>query len=455
VSARSTLAFSSFSILLAACNSGGTAPEKPVVRSTSADAGELYLGLAPPADGFQLRTVGAEIGPGEEHEYCEAVQVPGNETDEYAITSIELANGPRSHHLALSFATRGSIAATHLESLGVGNHVECPGGALIRFGDGIEVIGTIQVPQSEVTLPPHVARKFHGQDYIVFDYHYANTDVEPLQARSAANFHQADPATIEHVAQTFFLNNLTIDVPQEQTASFTGECHFDVDVMVSALTRHTHHWGTDFSVWYSGGARDGSEIWTSHDWQSETEFSFAEPVLLKAGEGFRYRCSYANDTTRALRFGTSVSDEMCMLWGAAWEANASDHMSRPNCNISWVDGDGIGHPANEAGGFPKPSAADANVCTSAYGASIDDCGRCRCNSCATPVVKCASDPDCAPLLLCFASCTDDDCLQKCQGLLEQHSSADGLLTEVGECVVAECPLCAASPDAGAPGPPQE
>ncbi|HVW25830.1 MAG TPA: hypothetical protein VHC69_10695 [Polyangiaceae bacterium] len=434
----------SLTLLLASCASDHTvapAAKKADRTDAGADAGELYLGLTTPTDGFQVRSVGADIGPGEEKEYCEAARLPGGPDDEYDVSLVELANGPYSHHLGLAVADVGSDAEAELEALGAGNRKECPGPLLV-FGGGIDIVGTIQVPRGESRLPPHVARKFHGGQYIVFDYHYANVSTDVIHARSAANFHVVAPSTVEHFAQLFSLNNVTIDVPPGQTASFTGECHFGTDMMVGGFTRHTHHFGTDFSVWYAGGSNDGAEIWTSHDWQSETEFLFPEPVMLHAGEGFRYRCTYDNDATTELRFGTSVRDEMCMLYGPAWAVNdGGGQLDLPDCNIVWIDDAGIGHSATEAGGYPKPSATNVNLCTLAYGPSIDDCQKCLCDSCADVGVKCAKDADCSPLLDCYSSCTDVNCATSCAPVLDQHSSGAGLFTELMECARAGCPSC--------------
>ena len=212
-------------------------------------------------------------------------------------------------------------------------------------------------------------------------------------------------------------------------------------MMVSAFTRHTHRWGTEFSVWHSGGARDGEQIWTSLDWEHETLFTFPEPVLLRAGEGFRYRCTYANDMARRLRFGTRVHDEMCMLYGPAWAAHAGEELEETYCHVTWIDGDGIGHPATEAGGFPKPSASELALCTSAYGSSPDACASCACNSCAAAGLRCASDAACAPLLGCLTGCRDVACVQGCQALIREHSSGAGPFMAAAECARVECPVC--------------
>lgn len=438
--------------LSAACSSKETASAKPPVSShaepdggTAPDAPDLDL--PEPADGFQIRSAGAVIAPGEEREYCEIARLPGDASDEYYVSLIELANGPFSHHLALGVAAAGSSGEAEIDALGVGYRVECVG-PRIEFGDGLEVVATIQVPHGQATLPAGVARKYVGGQYIVFDYHYANTGLEPISARSAVNFHLMDPAAVEHVAQTFVLTNLTIDTPPGKTASFTAECHFNADMLVGAFTRHTHHWGTDFSVSYAGGAHDGEELWTSNDWQNETEFTFKEPALIKAGEGFRYRCTYENDTSKRLRFGTSVKDEMCMLYGPAWSAHPGQDLKLEGCTIVWVDDAGIGHPASEAGGFPKATASDAALCKSSFGASIDDCSKCRCDACATPALKCALDPDCGPLLACYAACTDAKCIEGCKPVLHDHSSGQGLFTQVIACSYSQCPACGTPSDIG-------
>ena len=169
---------------------GGAAPDaKP----------EAYLGLIAPANGFQIRSIGVDIAPGEEREYCEVARLPGAPTDEYFVSSMELANGKSSHHLALAVAAHGTWPLREVEAVGVGNRIECPGPALV-FGDGIELIATIQTHYGVETLPAGVARKHYGGDFVVFDYHYANPGVESLQARSAVNFHVIDPAKVEHVA---------------------------------------------------------------------------------------------------------------------------------------------------------------------------------------------------------------------------------------------------------------
>jgi hypothetical protein len=64
--------------LLAACSSSDAGK----AASTSPDAGkgtgEKYLGLEMPTNGFQIRSNGTDIQPGEDVEYCEIGELPGS-----------------------------------------------------------------------------------------------------------------------------------------------------------------------------------------------------------------------------------------------------------------------------------------------------------------------------------------------------------------------------------------
>jgi hypothetical protein len=254
------------------------------------------------------------------------------------------------------------------------------------------------------------------------------------EARSAFNFHLGDPAEIKQIASGFGFYNFTIDTPAGKTGSFTGECHFKQDVKVGGITRHTHRWGTDYSVWFSGGAHDGEHIWTSKDWEHDIDHGFADPVLVKAGEGFRFQCDYDNGENHALRFGTSAKDEMCILFGLIWDAGGARETPGQDCQITWVDSNQIGHPANEAGGFPKATEGDAALCLSGAGGTATDCLKCDCNSCGSVLVKCATDADCKPIL----DCTRTHSVKDCQSVIDEHSSAAGLISQVSSCVSSQC-----------------
>jgi hypothetical protein len=207
--------------------------------------------------------------------------------------------------------------------------------------------------------------------------------------------------------------------------------------MLSEVTRHTHRWGTDYSVWFVGGDRDGEQFWTSNDWQHDTQHDFEAPLLVRAGEGLRFRCSYHNDTPLALRYGTSATDEMCILFGTIWEANEGEVLKNQNCTIVWTDDTGIGHSAFEAGGFPAPSEAETQACMS--GGNKSACGSCRCEKCAGPAIRCATDAPCKAISDCYAACpAGTNCGAACEDTLDAHSSGIGPITQMSQCFQTRC-----------------
>jgi len=397
----------------------------------------LYLGLAKPRDGFQIRSIGAEIAPLEDVEYCEVGRLPGNENDTYYVKSFEFGNETGSHHLLVSAAVPGSPAEEKLRALGRGEKVECLSAENAFGNDGFVSVGGSQQPYNEVVMPDRVGREYRGGQWVVFDYHYFNTREAPISARSAVNFHLIERKSIDHVARGFNFSNYTIATQPGARGSYIGECHFRDDVMLGDITRHTHRWGTDFSVWFSGGARDGEMIWTSNDWQHDIIHKFERPIRLAAGEGLRFRCNYQNDTLRLLRFGTSATDEMCILFGTIWEPEAGAQLGSQNCVIVWQDAEGVGHPAHEAGGFPKPPQAEVSACLSAV--ADNPCSRCRCESCATSAIQCATDPDCSAISNCYAACpAGSDCARECQSETDAHSSGLGPLNIRSNCFQSRC-----------------
>jgi hypothetical protein len=441
---RTTLGTGLALLLLAACSSDDDQKPAPT-------ADDKYLGLSTPENGFQVRNIGKDVAPGEDVEYCEVAEMPGDPDTLYYVNRIEFGNGSASHHLIIDTAKPGTAAEAKLAEMNVGDQVECLSSQSV-FGDGFEFTGGVQRPYGEVSFPPGVGRVYHGGQRFVFDFHYYNTGAETVQARSAVNFHLTEADNVKRIARVVAFNNFLIDTPPGETRSFTGECHYNADVEVPNITRHTHRWGTDFEVWFSGGARDGESIWTSHDFQEETSFDFDEPLLMKAGEGFRFRCDFRNTETHSLRFGPNATDEMCILFSLAWEAEEGTPLPAQDCSIVQMGDDGIGR-ALETGSFPAPTPEQEQACRDGS-ERAPACEDCSCGTCGAVIAECAGDADCRAILDCLqaAGCSDQTCAGVCADTINAHSSGTGKLIQVATCVSTSCADACASggSDAGAP-----
>jgi hypothetical protein len=277
--------------------------------------------LPEPASGFQIQSVGETINPGEDIEYCEVVELPGDASTTYWVNRLEAAMSAGSHHLIVSAAVPGSGTEANMT---VGDKVQCVTGTV--FGEDIIPVTGSQHPYHDEVFPAGVGRVYHGGQKLIFDYHYFNTTGAPLQARAAVNFHTVDESAVTTIAEDFGMYNLGIYIPPQATKSFTKTCSFDHDVMVYKLTRHTHQWGTDFEVGFAGG----EHIWTSPNYD-ETDYLLPEPVLMEAGSGFTFTCSFHNTEDHALQFGTEATDEMCILFGTWYRVNPEDQVGEQGC----------------------------------------------------------------------------------------------------------------------------
>ena len=160
-----------FVALLAACSSDPKSAEPPEGAHIPTGLSDLTT----PSDGFQVRNLGADIAPGEDVEYCEIGELPGDPSETYYVKSVELANAPFSHHFVVGAATPGSDADASFRAMNVGDKVVCNGANFEWPEDGLVGVASAQTPYFSLTFPKGVGTVLHGNERVVFDYHYVNT----------------------------------------------------------------------------------------------------------------------------------------------------------------------------------------------------------------------------------------------------------------------------------------
>ncbi len=312
----------------AATSGSGGSGSTTASTSTSSGMPECPVGklcLDPPAAGFQLQSNGGAIEAGQDVEYCEVVALPGTADETYYVSAFEVAMTQFSHHLIVAAALPGSDTE---KAITAGMKSECTGADV--FGGDLQGVTGSQHPYHEERYPDGVGKVFHGGQKLIFDYHYFNSSNAPIKAGAAINFHTVDAAKVTREAHSFGFYNLNFAVPPNSKQSFTSECRFNQDVIVSKLTRHTHQWGKEFSVEYAGGAKDKDHIWTTPNYE-ETEHFFKEPILVKDGEGFNFTCAFDNTTPKTLKFGLKASDEMCILFGTWYTPTVGGPEANQDC----------------------------------------------------------------------------------------------------------------------------
>jgi hypothetical protein len=405
-----------------------------------------YLGLPAPKSGFRMKNVGVDVLPDSDVELCEVAELPGTPDQEYIVQAVELANGRGSHHLVIGAALPDSDADKKLRSMKVGDRLPCYSTGA-EFGLGTFTLTFTQSPYRKADMPDGIGKRMRGGQRIIFDYHYFNFGSQTIKAKSALAFHLLPADKLKNIAEELAFSNFTIDTPPNQAKLFKASCKLKHDVLLMNLVRHTHSKSNEFDVWYEGGPDHGKLVWSSKDWEHDTEHRFPQPILMKAGQGFKWSCGFTNPSNKNLRMGTSASDEMCILNGTMWSPTVGAEPPDASCTTTWIDAEGVSHAADDYGGVPKPSFDEELAChVSTVGtALLSSCVGCICGSCGGPFTRCQNDPDCKALLEC-TSANKGPCTPE----FMEHSSAVGMITAVGTCIQNTCPKeCAAAPAADA------
>jgi len=303
---------------LPACSSdqsspGGTGPQPSATSTTPLGcANGAPVCIDTPADGFVVESVGTTIAPGEDAQYCEVVALPGTPGQPIFVSGIDGRMTPFSHHLNIMAVEPGSPADAASTP---GQRVRCGGNGRVPFGTGLRQIFGAVSPEHSLVLPDGVGHRLDGGQKVIFNYHYFNSSTQPVPAKAALAFHLTDASNVRRELRRFGMYNTGFVIPPKTQGAFTAECMMAEDVQLLSLLRHTHRWGTDFTVWRAGGTSDGQEVFVSHDWEEGITYAPSAPFIVKQGEGLRFECKFDNTTDHELCFGELVSDEMCILYG--------------------------------------------------------------------------------------------------------------------------------------------
>jgi hypothetical protein len=284
----------------------------------------IEMTVPDPKEGFQFTTQGIRLESGEDDEWCEAFEVPEVEglakDEDFCVTRFEVAMTKGFHHLFVAKAPIGSDSEALME---VGKRTRCVGGAHVAYGTDLI---PIPLPQGEYVDAPYwpgVAMRMRAGQKISVNYHYLDVSDNDVIGVTKLNFHAQKCDNMVDMQQFGFYNQ-DISVPAGGSQSTEMAATFNQDVYVLDIFRHTHRHGGHMPITFYKGPKDGELIYDSPNYEEGASFRFPEPVLVKKGEGFKFVCNYENPTERAIRFGPTANDEMCMLLGTWWVANEGE-----------------------------------------------------------------------------------------------------------------------------------
>lgn len=274
-------------------------------------AGTLALGACGPEAGN---------GEGTVHEDARGGAAPPRvltlETDEYVLKPGEEAYLCQSFgdpfdggsRLARAFTSRLGLGGHHL-LLFYGPHVTESGPLeeCASFEFAPTAYGAQRAEES-LEFPPGVAVNVPAGEGVRIQVHYFNSTEHAVAVRSSVRIVLAEPAEVESLAGTFFVQPEAILVRAHSRETITRECALPFDVNVVAALSHMHKFGVGFQAGLGGAA-----LMNQGGGESAT-IAFSKPRFGASGSLASVSCTYENPESFDILGGDSfATEEMCIL----------------------------------------------------------------------------------------------------------------------------------------------
>jgi len=249
---------------------------------------------------------------GDEKQLCHPLRFPRRQETEVGRVQMFVHGG--SHHVHLYRPYNGEVEYPTRN---------CP--FAVDFAKW-QLVTATQNTALDWRLPPGVAIDFAARQPLLIQTHFVNASSLRTSGSAHAKIvlHPVDPASVHAHGGALFAQDRTVEVaPGRSTmksrCALTGEGSEARDMTIMALTGHYHFRGVEFQVYRV--KRDGTLGELLYDHQGYDDPSFEQyppdqPLVLHAGEGLEWWCTYQNDTGETFKFGPNTQrNEHCNLFG--------------------------------------------------------------------------------------------------------------------------------------------
>jgi len=259
-----------------------------------------------PGLGFQLSLTGVTVPPGSEIQVCDVYDLPTDETSN--INSVEYIQNPGMHHATLSTVALGG------GSLPEGRH-DCADiyGDLSLMEDQIMFFGNQGLGEDTMYLPEGVAATLPAGLQILHELHYVNVSDEPVELYSYINAYTIPDVLVEEGIWGGSVRDEFINIPASGEHTEWSRCVFNRDVEILFLASHTHDIGQFFTIAPFDGVEVGEVLYENDDLHTPKIVQYDPPMVIPAGEGFEWTCTWRNDSDTPINYGPSATDEMCNM----------------------------------------------------------------------------------------------------------------------------------------------
>jgi hypothetical protein len=262
--------------------------------------------LAQPAQGFQLHLEPFEVPAGSEREVFIYKKNPMTSLQFMSGVQISMREG--SHHFIL-WNIDG--AAEELVEGAVRDRTDDEMKRDRVFVNGSQtLLLNFKFPEGiAVPLPPQ-----YGFD---FNSHYVNPSSQMYHGEAYVNVNTIDASKVQHQATPFLWADTDFQIPG-LTASYTRKYKWPKFTKLThmlLLSSHAHKRMLSFKIYKNGPT--GELIYSSEDWHEPPVETLS--FDFQPGEQLYSETTWANETTRPIRFGYTTEDEMNVIFGYYWQ----------------------------------------------------------------------------------------------------------------------------------------
>lgn len=278
----------------------------PVPEKAGTPSSEIPTLTPPPSgEGFQVSMFGTAPAFTEVW-LCSVYDLPT--TDYAAVNSVEYLQNAGTHHMTLS------TTALMGEPIAPGTY-DCADlyADTTLMADIVMMFGTQGEPEGTLTLPEGVAANLPGGIQVMQEIHYVNASAEEVDIYSYLNAWTIPQDEVVDGIWGGSVRDEYINIPAQSEHTEWSRCVMNEDVEVQFLASHTHATGSEFTIAPFDGTTVGEVFYTNDDWHDPKIEQYNPGLVVPAGEGFEFSCTWNNTTDNDVHYGFLSTDEMCNM----------------------------------------------------------------------------------------------------------------------------------------------
>ncbi len=277
----------------------------PAPVDSGAGNGIPVLDPPPAGEGFQVSMFGTAAAFSEAW-LCSVYDLPT--TEPASVNSVQYLQNAGTHHLTLSTT---AFAQTPLPE---GNY-DCADlyadttlmeDVVMMFGNQGEAAGTL-------TLPEGVAATLPAGIQVMQEIHYVNTTDTDVSLYSYLNAWTIPEEEVVDGIWGGSVRDENIAIPPGASHTEWSRCVLNEDVEVQFLASHTHAQATSFTIAPYDGDNVGEVFYENFDWHDPKIVQYDPPLVVPAGQGFEFSCTWQNQGDTEVNYGFLSTDEMCNM----------------------------------------------------------------------------------------------------------------------------------------------